>query len=325
MGGDTNPSSASSSSSSPPARDEFPSSSSAGSSSALSSAGPPSAAELARIAQQEALMERLMERKLALLEAEYNACINAENRAEQQQTSTEEAARHGYDRVEAAAQQRGRDGEEVDGEDEEEFSPAWTQFKADMEEERLRQQAEGAESDDSRAAGAAGAEESKTDERVHAPLTSDKITSIKSVMSGIKLRPPPWAIGLPEDVWMARILERAGFVRRAAAAQQQQQQQKTQQETEEERNRRKDRKKARKEKRAREAKRLQQQQPRATTAVQAAVSDSSDSAARQQPQPQQAVGSSGESQSNAAGQFAEDFETSFPPAISSPRASPQLA
>lgn len=30
-------------------------------------------------------------------------------------------------------------------------------------------------------------------------------------MQGIKLKPPVWAVGLPEEVWMERILARAGY------------------------------------------------------------------------------------------------------------------
>ena len=281
-------------------------------------------------------MERLMERKLALLEAEYNECINAER---SRQTTADEAAMQGYGRVGAAGVQLGDDDGD-DGDREEEFSPAWTQFKADMEEERARQQAEGAESDDGSGgtaggAGVAGvAEESKTQEvRMHAPLTSDKISSIKSVMSGIKLRPPPWAIGMAEEVWMARILERAGFVRRAAAAkreqQSQQQQQQVQQQSlsEEERRKRKDKKKARKAKKAKEARQLHKQQhgtaastAAATTAAAeatATTTTTTDSAVSPQQQPD---GSDDDSKSTAAGSFTEDFETAFP-AMPSPRVS----
>ena len=267
-------------------------------------------------------MERLMERKLAVLEAEYNECINAENRA--RQTAADEAAIHGYGRVGAGG---GGDEEE----EEEEFSPAWTQFKADMEEERRQQQVAGSESDDGR--DGAVAEESKqaaeeAELRVHAPLTSDKISSIKSVMSGIKLRPPAWAIGMSEEVWMARILERAGFVRRAVAANRQQQPsgQQTTEVSEEERKRRKEKKKARKAKKALEAK---QQQPdsaptttttstAATTATttSAAAAAATDSAATQQHQEGSEVG-----EPIAAVSFKEeDFEATFP-AVPSPRPS----
>ena len=257
-------------------------------------------------------MERLMERKLALLEAEYNACVNAEQ--QQQQTSADEAALQGYGRVGAGGglqRLHGGDGEDGDEDEEEEFSPAWTRFKADMEEEQLRQQAAGAEESD----GGRPDEESKEERRVHAPLTSDKISSIKTVMSGIKLRPPPWAVGMPEEVWMARILERAGFVRRAMAArtgngsgEQPQQQQPIL--SEEERQRRKDKKKARKAKKAKEAK---QQQSEAAAAM---------------PQPAAAQAQEASDGSvaapTAAASFTEDFETSFP-AMPSPRSSPPSA
>ena len=278
-------------------------------------------------------MERLMERKLAILEAEYNACINAENRAaqqQQQQTSADEAAMHGYGRVGSSGQCRassrtsGTASSRTTARRRRSSARRGRSFKADMEEERLRHQAEGVESDDGGAAAAAAAsaraaseEESKEERRMHAPLTSDKISSIKSVMSGIKLRPPPWAIGMPEEVWMARILERAGFVRRAAAARSGQQQataggkqQPQQLLSEEERKKRKEKKKARKAKKAKEAKQQQQ----------------ADQQAAGQPVGQQAADSdAGADKPTTAAPFAvEDFETSFP-ALSSPRSTPQPA
>ena len=266
-------------------------------------------------------MDRLMERKLALLEAEYNECINAESRA--QQTTAEEAAMHGYGRVGVGAGAGGggdRDGQyELQDEEEEEneFSPAWTRFKADMDEERRRQQAEGLESDDGKEGpeGQEAAEESKQREerRIHAPLTSDKISSIKSVMSGIRLRPPPWAVGMAEEVWMARILERAGLVRRAAAvAANTQQQQQQQRQVEEERRRRKDKKKARRVRRAQEARQLQDTVA-ASSADSASTADDTHSPSPPQSHLPTQQGESGDGgKLNAAASFNEDFETAFP-------------
>ena len=56
-------------------------------------------------------MERMMERKLAVLEAEYNACLNAEHMAAQQRTLAAEAAEAGDGRVGHS----GRAGEEGGG------------------------------------------------------------------------------------------------------------------------------------------------------------------------------------------------------------------
>ena len=47
----------------------------------LSASSHPTPDELTRIARQEALLDRLMERKLAMLEADYQETINAEIRA----------------------------------------------------------------------------------------------------------------------------------------------------------------------------------------------------------------------------------------------------
>ena len=323
MGGETNPTSsaAAARSGGGMARDEFPMSPSASAGSTSTSASsPPTPAELARIAQQEALMDRLMERKLALLEAEYNACLQAEDRARQQQggqTTADEAAMHGYGRVGG--------GREDAADEEEEFSPAWSQFKRDMEEERLRQATEGgAEAGQAAEGKEAAAEESKTttDEAlVHAPLTSDKIVSIKSVMSGIKLRPPAWAVGMSEEQWMARILERAGFVRRAAAAKQAQQQSSEQQQpqqqeamSEEERRRRREKKRARKAKRAAEAKQQQQQQQPGQ-----GLEGASLAAAAAAVQQQTTAGGEVDGKPSAVGAFADDFDAAFPALPSPPQ------
>jgi hypothetical protein len=39
----------------------------------------------------------------------------------------------------------------------------------------------------------------------------DSRSTILNVMKGIKLKPPVWAVGVPEEVWMERILSRAGY------------------------------------------------------------------------------------------------------------------
>jgi len=39
------------------------------------------------------------------------------------------------------------------------------------------------------------------------PMTPEKIATIKNLMSSIKLKPPPWAINTPEEVWMDKILK----------------------------------------------------------------------------------------------------------------------
>ena len=153
-------------------------------------------------------MERLMERKLALLEADYQETLAAEARATTARSRTSPAAARaaGYVDPSGYSQQLvdGHEGEE----DGVEWSEAWTQFQADVREEEDRIRALPPSDDEAPAP-------PPPPVSIHAPLTPAKISAIRSHMSTIKLRPPPWAIGMSEEVWMARILERAGFARRA--------------------------------------------------------------------------------------------------------------
>ena len=157
-------------------------------------------------------MERLMERKLALLEADYQETLAAEARATAARALTSPAAARaaGYTDPSGYTQHLpdGNDDEDMEGE-EEEWSEAWTQFKAEMREEEARIRALPPSDDE------AAVPPPPPPASIHAPLTPAKITAIRSHMSTIKLRPPPWAIGMSEEVWMARILERAGFARKA--------------------------------------------------------------------------------------------------------------
>lgn len=165
-----------------------------------SSPPPPTAEELARIQRQEAMLERLMERKLAMLEAEYAQCIDAE-------AETEPDTEQKNGEVESLGYQRYVHGQPVTRTEGEAESEAWQNFKRDLD----------SDSDEDAITDVAAVADSEPvaapTQPLHAPLTAEKISSIKSAMTGIKLRPPPWALGQPEDMWMARILERAGFMR----------------------------------------------------------------------------------------------------------------
>lgn len=170
------------------------------------SSSPPTAADLSRIAREDALIDRLMERKLQVLEAEYQATLNAEltvtfSTSPSSLTASSVAHAAGYINASDLPHHAGY------SQHEEEFSEAWTQFRADCIEEEQRIAA--IQSDDEN--------ESLTTPPtlpLHAPLTADKILTIKSVMSSVKLRPPPWAIGMSEEQWMSKILLRAGFTRK---------------------------------------------------------------------------------------------------------------
>jgi len=48
-------------------------------------------------------------------------------------------------------------------------------------------------------------EEQKTEERPIKPLSRENVEKIKSYMKHVKVRPPPWAAGLPEEVWLAKM------------------------------------------------------------------------------------------------------------------------
>lgn len=153
---------------------------------------PMSAEEQMRQQRQVALLDSLMERKLANLNREYDECLAA----------GDPANRPNMECVEVTA---------------EEYNEAWEEYQqACREEMEDMSSGDDFDSGDDGESCAAEPETLPEPEPLHKPLTEDKITSIKSVMSGIRLRPPPWALGQPEEVWMAQIMRRTGFVNPAA-------------------------------------------------------------------------------------------------------------
>ena len=197
-------------------------------------------------------MERLMERKLALLEADYAETLAAEARATAARssavTSPEVARAAGYIDATSAPNR-------ADYVEHEEWSAAWTAFRAEMAEEERRIAALPPSDDDADGHQQQSTAPSAAQPALHAPLTPAKVSAIKSYMSTVKLRPPPWAAGLSEDVWTARILERAGFARRLQPPVAERKEEKTDDVNDDEQKRR--RRAKRKAKKTRQAKRDQ--------------------------------------------------------------------
>jgi len=175
---------------------------------------PPSIEELARIERQEKMLEKMMERKLAILEAEYSQCLEAENNKNNQieLKDGEIESLGGYQQVTVTGQTLSMGPSMIGNNNDGNFSEAWGNFQRDMEDDADSDSDSENENENEIVDNNEILDESLS-LPLHAPLTAEKISSIKSVMSGIKLRPPPWAIGQSEDQWMARILERAGFMR----------------------------------------------------------------------------------------------------------------
>jgi len=156
-----------------------------------SSSSSSASASTAASARAAALMERRMEAKLRALDAEYEECINATRK------NAGPYANLGH------SSSLPVDNDHPD----EEWSEAWAEYKRAAAEEEAEARANGITDEDVE-------NQTKPIEPPPKPepLSEAKLATISNVMSNIKLKPPPWAIGLPEEIWMTQILQRAGIV-----------------------------------------------------------------------------------------------------------------
>jgi len=174
----------------------------------------------------DALLERMMDRKLRMLDLEYEECVratrgydfadydsgpvgNAEDTDEVPAKSDKEAARaYGYapfagEQGEGAA--AGSVAPAEAGTNDDEWSEAWAAYKRDCAEEAAEAAAKGL-TDANTAQPAADAAPPAPQ-----PLSDATKATIKGVMANVKIKPPPWARNVPDEVWQAQILQRAGL------------------------------------------------------------------------------------------------------------------
>lgn len=151
-----------------------------------------SAEETARVRRQEILLDLMVERKLAAIDADYAATIAADRKVED-----EDIQQQGYQQV----------GFPIVDDSE---NSAWTEYKQHVQEE-IFEHGESAVSEIVTQEAVIETVNEEQPSRLLTPLSSQQINSIKSHMSRVKLQPPTWAVGLPEDVWANKILERAGL------------------------------------------------------------------------------------------------------------------
>lgn len=164
-----------------------------------------------------------MERKMRLLDAEYEACVRATRTDHPSRTDAD--AEQQFGQLDAEVQLPAHDykpfgfvpasaSPAAPGPDDDEWGEAWSDYQRVVAEEK-------AEQEQRQKNGEEEAEEEVQQEDkppLHKPLTPDSVASIKSIMAGVRVAPPFWARGLSESEWGAQILARAGLAARAKAS-----------------------------------------------------------------------------------------------------------
>jgi hypothetical protein len=155
--------------------------------------------------RQQALMERILERKLDALHADYLATLAAEPDSTVATNNNDVAVAA---KSAAAAEENGIDPYQYNELDENNSSQAWTDFKSQLD---FEAEAESSESEEDKNSAEEEEESSASNNataRSIVPLSDSEVARIKSLMSGIKVSPPGWAKGLHETQWSQMILQR---------------------------------------------------------------------------------------------------------------------